>query len=252
MANIVPNKDIDKGTSYRPISLLPVIAKTLQKSLLPYKTANTPTQHVYKTQHSTVTALHIVNNTVAKGYNQMAPPARTITVALDMSKAFDTTNIHTLIRKLLQTNISGTIIKLIANYIKGRKAYTTYTNHTSSQRQFKTAVPQGGILSPTLFNIYTADVPPPRAPVQVMAYAYDITITSTHTSTSAAKKYIQPYLHKVVAWAKQNNLTLHPDKTTCTLFTPDPAEYKSNLGLKINNIALRMATHPQVLSLTLA
>ena len=42
-------------------------------------------------------------------------------------------------------------------------------------------------ISPTLFNIYTSDLPPPSAPVQVMAYADDITITSTHTSTSAAK-----------------------------------------------------------------
>ena len=84
-----------------------------------------------------------------------------------------------------------------------------------------------------------------------MAHAYDITITSTHTSTSAAKKYIQPYLHKVFAWTKQNNLLLNPDKTTCTLFTPDPAEYTSNLDLTINNKALPMATHPKVLSLTL-
>ena len=102
---------------------------TLEKSLLPYITANipnTPMQHGYKTQHYTVTALHTLNNTVTKGFNQMVPPARTITVALDMSKAFDTINIHTLIRKLLQTNIPGTIIKFIANYIKGRKAYTTY------------------------------------------------------------------------------------------------------------------------------
>ena len=71
-----PNKDIYKGTSYRPISLHSVIAKTLEKSLLPYITGNipnTPTQHGYKTQHSTVTALHTVNNTVAKGINQMAP-----------------------------------------------------------------------------------------------------------------------------------------------------------------------------------
>ena len=60
-------------------------------------------QHRYKIQHSTVTALHPLNNTVAKGFNQMALPARTITVALDMSKAFDTINKHTLIRELLQT-----------------------------------------------------------------------------------------------------------------------------------------------------
>ena len=124
---------------------------TLGKSFLPYITANipnTPMQHGYKTQHSTVTALHTLNNTVANGFNQLAPPARTITVALYMSKAFDTRNIHTLIRKLLQTNIPGTIIKCIANYIKGRKAYTTYRNHTSRQRQFKTCVPQGGVLHP--------------------------------------------------------------------------------------------------------
>ena len=139
----------------------------------------------------------------------MAPSAQTITVALNMSKAFDTINIHTLIRKLLQTNIQGTIIKFIANYIKRRKAYTTYRNHTSKQRQFKTGVPQGGVLSHTLFNIYTSDLPPPSAPVQVILYADDITITSTHTSTSAAKKYIQPYLHKVFAWTKQLALCSH-------------------------------------------
>ena len=82
-----------------------------------------------------------------------------------------------------------------------------------------------------------------------MAYADNITITST--STSAAKKYIQPYLHKVFVWTKQNSITLKPDKTTCTLFTPDHAEYKSNLDFKINNTALPMATHPNVLGITL-
>ena len=168
-----------------------------------------------------------------------------------MSKSYDTINIHTLIRTLLHTNVPDTIIKLIANDIKGCKAYTTYINRPSSQRQFKPGVPRGGVLSPILFNIYTADIPPPRALVQVMACADDITITSTHTSTSAAKKYIQPCLHKVFAWTKQNNLTLNPDKTTCTLFTPDPTEYKSNLDLKINNTTLPMATHPKVLCLTL-
>ena len=84
--------------------------------------------------------------------------------------------------------------------------------------------------TPTLFNIYTSDLPPPSAPVQVVAYTDDIPITFTHTSTSAAKKYIQPYLHKVFAWTKQNNLLLNPDKTTCILFTPDPAELYEQSG----------------------
>ena len=121
LVNIVsiptPNKDIDKDMSYRPISLLSVIEKTLEKSLLPYITEipNTPTQHGCKTQNSTVTALHTLSNIVAKGFNQMAPPARTNTVALSISKVFDTINKHTLIRKLLQTKIPGTLIKFIAN-----------------------------------------------------------------------------------------------------------------------------------------
>ena len=130
LANIVPipkpNKTQTRVPHTGPYPSSQVIEKTLEKSRLPYITANipnTPMQHGYKTQHSTVTALHTLNTTVAKGFNQMAPLARTITVALDMSKAFDTIIIHTLIRKLIQTNISGTII---ANYIKGRKAYTTY------------------------------------------------------------------------------------------------------------------------------
>ena len=122
--------------------------------------------------------------------------------------------------------------KFVANYIKGRKAYTIFRNHKSIQRQVKTGLPQVGVLSPTLFKIHTADIPTPTAPVQVMLYADNITITSTHTSMSAARKYIQPYLHKVYDWTQHNNLIINPDKTTCTLFTPDPAEYNSNLGLK--------------------
>ena len=134
---------------------------------------------------------------------------------------------------------------------QGRKAYTSFRNHKSIQRQVKSGVPQGGVLSPTLFNIHTADIPTPTAPVQVMLYADDITIISTHTSMSAARKYIQPYLHKVYDWTQHHNLIINPDKTTCTLITPDPAEYNSNLGVNINNKALPMALHPKVLGLTL-
>ena len=68
---------------------------------------------------------------------------------------------------------------------------------------------------------------------------------------SADRKYIQPYLHKVYDWTQHNNLIINPDKTTCTLITPDPAEYNSNLGLNINIKALPMVLHLKVLGLTL-
>ena len=127
---------------------------------------------------------------------QMAPPAQAITVALDISKAFDTINIHTLIEKLLQTRIPGTIIQFIANYIKGPKVV-----HNIQKSHILTTSIQNW--RPFTHTIYTADIPPPRAPVQVMSYADDITITSTYTNTSAAKKYIQPYLHTVFAWKNE-------------------------------------------------
>ena len=219
------------------MSLLSVIAKTLEKSFLHYVTANilnTPTQHGYKTQHSTLTALHTLNNTVAKGFNQMAPHVRTITVALDMNKAF-----NTLIGSCYRQH-SGHNYKAHRKLHQGTQSLYKIQKPQVNQRQFKTGVPHGGVISPTLFNICTAYLPPPRSPVQVMTYADDITITSTLTITNAAKKYIQPYLHKVIAWTKQNNLTLNPGNTNCILFTPDHVEYTSNLYLKINNTALHM------------
>ena len=75
---------------------------------------------LYSFNHLMCVALHMVYNTVAKGFNQMSAPAQTITVAFDMSKASDTIIIPTLIKKLLQTRIPDRITKFIANYIKGR------------------------------------------------------------------------------------------------------------------------------------
>ena len=127
-----------------------------------------------------------------------------------MSKSFDTINIHTLIKKLLQTNIPGKIIKNTANYIKVFKSYTTYRNHTSRQRQFKTGVLQCGILSPTLFNICTSDLPPPNAPVQVMT-------SPSHLHTQARVQQRNTYNHTYINFlggktkqshtkSRQNNL----------------------------------------------
>ena len=167
-----------------------------------------------------------------------------------MSKAFDTVNIHTLTKKLLDTQIPPILIKFIANYIKGRKAFTTYNNKTSTQRQFKTGVPQGGVLSPTLFNIYTSDIPSPPPNINITVYADDITMTSTDTNKQIAQAKLQPYLQEIASWTQQNQLHLNPDKTASTLFTPDPAEYSTQLTLNIDNVVIPTVKNPKILGLT--
>ena len=87
------------------VSLLSPIAKTLEKVILPYITSNIPQinhQHGFKTSHSTSTALHQLTNQIIQGLNQNPPPERTIVVSLDLSKAFDTVNIHLLIRSFIK------------------------------------------------------------------------------------------------------------------------------------------------------
>ena len=66
-------------------------------------------------------------------------------------------------------------------------------------------VPQGGALFPTLFNIYTSDIPLPPKDIQITTYADDITITASQTKHCKDQQLIQPYLHKIYKWATTNN-----------------------------------------------
>ena len=156
-----PSKDHNIGTNYLPILFLSPIAKTLEKTLLPYIAENIPAishQHEFKHKHSTHTALHNLCHQITTGFNNPRPPQRTVAVTLNMSRVFDTVSIH----KLTLTNIPNIIIKFIANYIKGRQACTQYNGTLSKLKKINTEGPQGGVLSPTLFNIYTSDIPLPQ------------------------------------------------------------------------------------------
>ena len=248
-----PNKDPSIGTSYRPISLLSPIAKTLEKIILPHFIHNThipPHQHGFKHKHSTVTALHQFTDHIVSGFNQKRPPLRTIAIAIDLSKAFDTINHTKLLSKLLNTTIPPVILKFTANYLRGRRSYTFYNNTKSKQKRNHTGVPQGGVLSPTLFNIYTADMPPPPPHTHIMTYADDSTLYSSDKDYKTAETRLQPYLDRITDWTKTNDLHLNASKTTTTLFTPDPAEHKATLNLKIDDTILPTVPNPTILGLT--
>ena len=116
-----PNKDPSLPSSYRPIALLSPIAKTLEKIILPHITTNIillTHQHGFKAAHSTITVIHQINNTILTDFNKKKPSHRTILTTLDMTKAFDTLNIHQIIHKIHNTHIPTTLVKFLANLPK--------------------------------------------------------------------------------------------------------------------------------------
>ena len=87
--------------------------------------------------------------------------------------------------------------------------------------------------------------------MKTINYADDITIHSSNTLHRIAQQNIQPYLNDIYAWTIRNELKLNPTKTTTTLFTPDPAEFSTELTLDIDNIRLPTVKNPKILGLTL-
>ena len=65
----------------------------------------------------------------------------------------------------------------------------------SPLHQHSNRVPQGSVLSPTLFNIYMHNTPPTPANINIRPYVDDFTIISTHNDISAATAQLQSYLH---------------------------------------------------------
>ena len=106
------------------------------------------------------------------------------------------------------------------------------------------------MLSPTLFNIYTSDIPEPPPHVHLLTYADDITLHSSFHDYTTAQQRLQPYLRQIVKWTKDNDLVQNADKTMITLFTPDLNEYSKTISLTIDDTILPTCRHSKILELT--
>jgi len=142
------------------------------------------------------------------------------------------------------------LLSAISKVLEKIKGYCEYQNHRSKSQQFKTGVPQGGVLSPTLFNLYTSDLPLPPEDLSVTMYADDMTPAASHSDYHIAEDRLQLYLNDIFKWTKENNLTLNRDNSTETLFTPDTHEHNITLNLSINNITIPIVKKNKILGLT--
>ena len=120
--------------------------------------------------------------------------------------------------KLYNTNVHNNTKRWLANYLGGKQSHVSFNGKSPHTRNFHKGVPQGSVLSLTLFNIYIHDTPTP-ANVNIMSYADDFTITSTHNDIPTTTAQLQSYLNTLQTWFNTNRLKVAPTKSTITLLT---------------------------------
>jgi len=160
-----PDLDPDDVKNYRPISNLPVLAKLLErmvaKQLIAYLNLHglmPRLQSAYRSGHSTETALMKVTGDILR----ILDSGDLATLALlNLSAAFDTVDHDVMLRRLrVSYGLTGVSLQWFTSYQLGRTQHILYAGRSSNASPVKYGVPQGSVLEPILFILYTADLVP--------------------------------------------------------------------------------------------
>ncbi len=209
--------------NYRPVSNLNFISKLTEKVVFIQinnhvngSGLDNPFQSAYKTYHSTETALLSVQNDI---YVDMGKGKVTALTLLDLSAAFDTIDHAILLDRLKDWfGVSGDALKWIASYLSDRHQIINIQGNLSIPTSLLFGVPQGSVLGPLLFILYTAPLSklldsPDH--LKHHLYADDTQVYgSFNTSTcDSVLKELQDTLVTVQEWMFANKLKLNPGKT---------------------------------------
>jgi len=245
IAKVIPifkKDDPAEVKNYRPISLLPVISKILErlaynrlyKFLIDNNLLN-PNQFGFRKGYSTEYAIIQSCDTII---NTLSRKEHIIGIFLDLSKAFDTIDHQILIHKLSKLGVRGIVLSWFQNYLTNRKQFVTVQSKTSSRSNMICGVPQGSILGPLLFLIYINDIINSSQLLNFILFADDTNIFYSHKCMNTLINTLNTELSKVSLWFKCNKLSLNIDKTCFMHFTNSQSRTNHNINLTIDNIPI--------------
>ena len=223
--------DPDILKNYRPVADLLFLSKLTEraaaKQLYEHMTLNDLHciyQHAYKPFHSTETLLLYIVNDILVAFDRNTG---VILLFFDLSAAFDTVDIDKLLYVLeSDIGISGTALSWFASFLRGRNQKVLIQQSLSDSRDVHFGVPQGSVLGPVLFNIYTRSLFDviKNCGFSTSGYADD---NNALQSFSLVFQYnlitsqLPKLMSQIKQWMNEHFLKINPDKTEIIVFLPE-------------------------------
>ena len=245
-----PGKDLRSNKSCRPITMLSCIGKLMERIVqkriecfLEEGSKLGELQMGFRKGRSTNEALSLIYDQIeyAKSTKQVC-----IVCFLDLESAFDSVWHEGLLFKLQQLNVPNYLLKWLYNYFQDRKIKVRLGTSYSDENPLEAGVPQGAVLSPTLFNVMLSDLPEDNH-IKAISYADDITLVSTARTTQEARNHMQNYLNRATVWLKEWNMKTNPQKSSFQIYTNQ--RNVPNITLRLLGTNLQLVNVQRVLGI---
>ena len=246
LARVVPifkSGDTSCLNNYRPISILPIVSKIIEKAVHKQLTAFLDNSKILHPNQSGFRAMHSTSTVLTKLVNQWSLNVEnkqlTGVAFIDLRKAFDTVDHELLLSKLRSIGCAEGSVKWFESYLSNRRQITNFKDKKSSSLFITMGVPQGSILGPLLFSVYVNSLPNCTKSGVIDMYADDTTLSVYGPTAQEVEQKLSAALSEVMTWITKNRLVLNSDKT-CVMVIGSRANLKKveSFNVYLNNTLL--------------